>query len=270
MSKNPNHARINRLKFSVMEEINDLVQGAIDMGRANPGTDDLTEWAGSCTSEIAEIVQGENNMSDKELIRQVVEMVWCHPEKDVEELIEMFSVKPEKTEFVSKYYEIDPVTEDVLHNGTLVIDDMKVLIETSSIRVEIQANMTEGELYAARTYNRWATVTESKVKTIHDQAVLTFVALYDDGTKRKITQDANLAWIVKKDSIPRIDTLMNEGGSFLEELPTAKMVAFLKEREKVSTYWDPTGLKIQTGEGGDVIPLEKYLAIEDPQPEQGE
>jgi hypothetical protein len=166
------------------------------------------------------------------------------------------------SDLVSRYYEMDPETEDVLHNGTLVIDGMKVLIEAVDLKVDIAEDMTEFANHTARKTNRWATVTESKIVDYKDGPHLAFVGVYDDGVKRKISYPVDYAWFVKKDSIPRIDTLMNLEGMLLEEAPTAKMVAFLKDRMKVAMYFDAKQLKIQTGIDGDVIPLEEYLIDE--------
>lgn len=169
------------------------------------------------------------------------------------------------SQFVDKYYEMDPETEDVLDNGSLVIDGMKVLLEDPAFRQKIHEDMAPYEISAARVTNRWATVENRKLIG----ANISFIAVYGDGIKRKVSLAVEHAWIVKKDSIPRIDTLMTNEGTYLSELPTAKMVAYLQDRIKVAMRFNLGEYKIQTGIDGDVIPLTKYLVEEGAIPEDG-
>lgn len=187
------------------------------------------------TSDIIKLAQGCNEMTENQL-----------------------------SEYVDRFYEMDPNTEDVLDNATLVVDGMKVLLENPVDRAEVPGpSATPDEISNARMWNRWATVTHSKISASPDGAVeFSFVAVYEDGTKRKRFSRAKDAWLVKKDTIPRIDTLMTAEGRFLEALPTKKMVAFLEHRMKFSFVWDAKQYTIQTGTDGDIIPLDQYLIAE--------
>jgi len=233
------------------------------------------------TGNIIKLVQGDNKMNKNQLaamtFRRVKEAITRvalgsdFGDDRITTVAEQYTYKImtdvfggktpfeiQSSQFVEKLYEMDPETEDVLDNGTLVIDGMKVLIEAPSLRHAIYEGMTPDEISEARVTNRWATVEKSKVV----DGRLSFVAVYEDGIKRKVVQQVDLAWIVKKDSIPRIDTLMTAEGHFREEMTTEKLVYFLKGRMKVIRDFDPKIFKVQTGIDGDVVPLEEYLVTE--------
>lgn len=115
--------------------------------------------------------------------------------------------------FVEKFYEMDPQFEDLLPNGTHLKDGMVVLLEDSLHRADpsrINENPYEAE--KARAVNRWATVSHVEViqrweRNDHGEVIggysplVTFVATYGDGTKKKRSYDASFAWIVKLDSL---------------------------------------------------------------------
>jgi hypothetical protein len=242
------------------------------------------------TKNIIKLVQGDNKMDQNQLtamtfrrVKEAIEKVAVGngPLPDVSDenittvaedyaariVSDVFGGKtPATSQFVEKYYEMDPDTEDLLDNGSLVVDGMKVLIEDPKFRVGIPNIMKPEQISNARVTNRWATVEQTKIR----DRILSFVAVYGDGVKRKVVHPVDLAWLVKKDSIPRIDTIMTTEGVFLDEKPTAKMVAFLKERMKyMGENFDPKFHKIQTGIDGDVIPLAEYLVNEGLIPEDG-
>lgn len=112
----------------------------------------------------------------------------------------------ETEQFVSKYYEMDPETDDLLFDGTKLKNEMRVLIASPSLRHEtVQRVMTDRALYDLRGDNRWCFVSEIEVtprQSYQNEGTVSFVALYDDGTKRKRVFSLSHAWIVKKDSIP--------------------------------------------------------------------
>lgn len=239
------------------------------------------------TGDIIKLVQGDNKMNKNKLqamtfrrVQEAIQEVAWRPVTPTNEVVdtvaEAYAAKivsdvfggkvPTSAEYVDKYYEMDPESEDLLDNGSLVIDGMKVLIEDPDFRQNIYDGMTALEISNARMTNRWATV--EKAKLLGDR--LSFVGVYDDGIKRKVVREIALAWLVKKDSIPRIDTLMNLDGVLLDEMPTAKMVAYLKDRMKVAMHFDVKQLKIQTGYDGDIIPMEQYLVDEGIVAVQGE
>lgn len=176
------------------------------------------------TGKIIKLVQGDNKM-DK---NQLVAMTFRRVQKAIQEVVrngvdftddriadvadeyaakivtDVFGGKIpfeiQSSQFVDKYYEMDPETEDLLDNGTLVVDGMEVLVESPSLREEIHDRMSAADISKARMKNRWATVENSKIR----DGILSFVALYEDGIKRKVVQQSDLAWLVKKDSIPMI------------------------------------------------------------------
>lgn len=242
------------------------------------------------TGNIIKLVQGDNKMDQNQLtamtfrrVKEAIERVALSTDPNFGDerittvaedyanriVTDVFGGKSKfelrSSQFVDQYYEMDPETEDLLDNGSLVIDGMKVLLEDPQFRTNIHDGMSAYEISGARMTNRWATVEKAKLV----DGNLSFVGVYDDGIKRKVVREIRLAWLVKKDSIPRIDSLMNLEGMCLDEMPTAKMVAFLKHRMKVAMHFDAEGLKIQTGIDGDVIPLTDYLVNEGVIPEDG-
>lgn len=177
-------------------------------------------------------------------------------------IVDMFiekKVDGDTAQFVDQYYEMDPKTEDLLDNGSCLIDGMKVLIENPSLRQSVCEDMSAATTSVARITNRWTTI--ENVKIIGSS--VSFIGIYEDGVKRKRRHNIQSAWLVKKDSIPRIDFLMSSAGVLLDEMPTAKMVAYLKDTMKVAPSWNSLDYKIQTGIGGDVVSLSKYLIEND-------
>lgn len=163
------------------------------------------------------------------------------------------------SEFVDKYYEMDPETEDVLDNGTLVVDGMKVLIESPDSRAEIYDGMDSSEISQARKQNRWATVEHAKVENQkYNGPMLSFIAVYDDGVKRQRTRTVNHAWIVKKDSIPRIDSIYSvPQGVFVFRGAASKVVEILQDFDLNQKTQDLH--QVQVGVGGNLVSISDYL-----------
>lgn len=254
------------------------------------GNDDETNVNQSyyTTQLIINIVQGDNKMDKNQLTamvyRRVIEAMnkaehgavnGYEPGPLASDIAEDTSVRivedvfggkvPNQTsEYVDEYYEMDPETEDLLDNGTLIMDGMVVLAENPTSRTSVPTEDSgPAKVTDARMRNRWAKVENSKVYNDQNGTMLSFVAVYEDGVKRKRTCTVGHAWLVKKDSVPRIDTLMTDEGGVLESMTTAKMVAFFKDRMKfMGEHFNPIGYKIQTGIDGDVIPLDEYLIAE--------
>lgn len=106
---------------------------------------------------------------------------------------------------VPKYYMMDPDTEKLLSNGKLLRDGMKVLIESSNMRVDIDRKLQPWEMDRALKRNRWATISDVTWTTwTRDNAVI-FIATYEDGSQSKETWGDSYAWLVKKDTIPSED-----------------------------------------------------------------
>lgn len=130
------------------------------------------------------------------------------------------------SQFVDKYFEMDPKTDDMIRKGTLLMEGMTVLLESSEWRIRLVQEgqpvvLREGyaETEQARRWNRWVTVEDLGWG---GPDICSFVGVYSDGTKKLIQVPENCAWYVKKSSIPDPEALA------LEEEAQAK--ADLQER----------------------------------------
>ena len=95
-------------------------------------------------------------------------------------------------------YEMNPETDEVLFDGRSLKNGMVVLLEDEGLRAHCSD---------PRIFNRWALVSEVQVVLGDDGKIIGFIATYSDGTKRKRLDDIRLAWLVKKDSIPKEDPI---------------------------------------------------------------
>ena len=167
-------------------------------------------------------------------------------------------------EFVPQYYEMDPETEDVLANANMVLEDMVVLVEDPACRQEIHEGLQAHEVSRARMWNRWSTVTFPEIRTSERGTdIFSFVAVYDDGTKRKISCGASVGWIVKLDSVPRIDEIFQQFDgeiSVLYTSPTKKVVRALVDMLGSGRSIDKLSVKV--GEDGDFVSAHEYLIAE--------
>lgn len=107
-------------------------------------------------------------------------------------------------EFVPKYYQMNPETEDVLFDGNALVNGMKVLIEDPEYRTTIPPNgfhgLNQEVLNRARRWNRWLTVSDLRFDKTNRS--VSFIGIYyPDGVKMKITALIDLAWLVKKETI---------------------------------------------------------------------
>lgn len=115
-------------------------------------------------------------------------------------------------EYTPAHFAMNPETEDLLPDGTYLREGMVVLIEGNIVsgNPERLAKMTEDdpgysyEKARCDESNRWAKVTHLKLRSMYDSndQLVTFIAVYADGTKRKRTYNESYAWFVKLDSIP--------------------------------------------------------------------
>lgn len=188
------------------------------------------------TSDIIKIVQGDKKMDKDQLVQEIHIRILDAMNKvesnatdgrgpgrpEVGDVSHDTAVRivedllggraPAATEYVSKFYEMDPETEDVLHNGALLLDGMKVLIEDPNVREFPTDNMGPASINKARLRNRWCTVDQVKVENQqHNGPTVSFVGIYEDGIKRKTSLSVHYGWIVKKDSIPRVDVVLSGG-----------------------------------------------------------
>jgi hypothetical protein len=211
-----------------------LLRSLVHFVRVKPNEDEANQpYALSITNRIIETIQGENPMSNatlnamtfrrvKEAILKVVdgngpladindENITAVAEEYTDKIMsDVFGNKTpaeiQATEYVGKFFEMDPETDDLLDNGTLVIDGMKVLFEDNGYRADPREGMSAGDTDRAKKSNRWCVVSNSKVKVDNNgNDMLSFIGTYDDGTKRKWDVSARYAWFVKKDTIPRVD-----------------------------------------------------------------
>lgn len=95
---------------------------------------------------------------------------------------------------VSKWYEMDPETEDVLYNGGDLQEGMVVLLENPEMRVDIWEAETDEEWFRALRTNRWMMV--SRIEVIGSYVRL--FAEYEDGMKSKLEFPIREAWLVKR------------------------------------------------------------------------
>jgi hypothetical protein len=101
--------------------------------------------------------------------------------------------------FTPKFYTMDPQTEILIPDGEFLRDGMKVLVESSTPRVDVSKPMRDWEMERALENNQWCTV--SYVKVDHYNNVVHFVGTYEDGTQKKRSYAISYAWLVKKDSV---------------------------------------------------------------------
>jgi hypothetical protein len=101
-------------------------------------------------------------------------------------------------QFVDKFYEMDPATEDLLFDGTLLRDGMVVLMGEPGMRSYIHDDMGPEALEDAKRFNVWYRI--SSVLLAGNNVV--FQANYSNGIKKKIQVRATDSWLVKIDSIP--------------------------------------------------------------------
>jgi hypothetical protein len=126
-----------------------------------------------------------------------------------------------QTMFVDKFYVMDPEFDDLLNTGAELKDGMIVLIEESMSKTNLEfLNVVDSASYQydynrALENNRWCTVSQVSIRRRYDydqygavigesSPLISFIAIYADGTKRKRTYDSSYAWFVKKDTIPEI------------------------------------------------------------------
>jgi hypothetical protein len=101
--------------------------------------------------------------------------------------------------FVDKYEEMNPETEDLLFDGRQLRNGMKVLPDIT-YRADIVHMSSSRIRDKAMLRNRWCTVDNLEIR--NDINMVSFVGVYEDGTKRKHEHNIDIAWVVKKDSIP--------------------------------------------------------------------
>jgi hypothetical protein len=108
------------------------------------------------------------------------------------------SEEPWDSLFVDKYYVMDAENEDLLFDGTKLRNGMEVLIEAPDFREDMMKPLNARAMNGALKYNRWSFVSELQVLP----NAVSFIAIYDDGSKRKMDVPRYMAWFVKKHTMP--------------------------------------------------------------------
>lgn len=112
------------------------------------------------------------------------------------------------TEFVSKYYEMNPETDELVPNGHGLKEGMVVLFDNCLLRNEPRNENTpksllEENIYKTREKNRWCAVKDLE----YEGEQMSFIGVYEDGTTRRREFDVKEAWLVKKCSVPEPENL---------------------------------------------------------------
>lgn len=100
--------------------------------------------------------------------------------------------------FVERYYQMNPETEDMLPNGGAIRNGMVVLIADPNKRAIVKETALDWEMDRVLERNRWAKVSH----VIGDGSTVMFIAEYEDGTKKQRMMAFRSAWLVKKASMP--------------------------------------------------------------------
>ena len=112
--------------------------------------------------------------------------------------------------YVPKYYEMDPATEDLLFDGSCLLDGMIVAVGDPQFRCDLEEEMTPGLAEMVKQRNRWCSVGNLTI----GHEYIAFMATYEDGTKRKVVVDRRWPWLVKLNSLPPKDLLPREERPF--------------------------------------------------------
>lgn len=104
-------------------------------------------------------------------------------------------------QFVPKFYKLDPDTEDLLPSGSHLANGMVVLIGSPERRDRPEHNDSDWMNDRIQERNRWCTVTNLEFSRQDLRHQISFVGVYEDGSKRKRTYHVSDSWIVKITSI---------------------------------------------------------------------
>lgn len=116
--------------------------------------------------------------------------------------------------FVDKFYEMNVEDDELLSTGDKLRNGMVVLLEDSMMRGDPNQDreLSGYDLERLREVNRWCVVSDIEVtrrwqeddmgRVIGETSpLISFVATYPDGTKKKRRYDSSYAWFVKKFSM---------------------------------------------------------------------
>ena len=138
-------------------------------------------------------------------------------------------------DFVSKFYRMDPSTEDIAKSGYQLCDGMIVLIESTMMRENNDEDREKAGYESPRNSydedrllknNRWCLVTQYEQVRHHDQ--IKFVGVFADGTKALFHYGEGHGWLFKL-NCTRTDALivseqewedLNASGMTVDEFET--------------------------------------------------
>lgn len=109
----------------------------------------------------------------------------CHPTSD------MFH----------QFYIMNPTNEDLLYDGSEIVDEMMILVAEPERRVNLVDVLSAEQFYNAQKWNRWFRVNRLERKQTINGTFLSFLATYSDGSKIKFTMIPNhYSWLVLRES----------------------------------------------------------------------
>lgn len=131
--------------------------------------------------------------------------------------------------FVSKYYRMDPETMILMTDGSKLMNGMEILIEDPNYRVQVNADrdLPDWEKDRALIHNRWCMVSEFSKKN----GLISFVGIYDDGTKVSRDYNVSFSWYVKKTSLLNAEIIKET-----RERKIAKISELIKDEEFCGCY----------------------------------
>lgn len=124
-------------------------------------------------------------------------------DSEVKKYFSIEEFRSEISEFVPKFYRMNPKTEDLLPNGRHLRNGMMVLVGDSKKRINNDHQLTDWELERAFHNNRWCTV--GALEFYDGDVEVRFIGTYEDGSKLMRACTINTPWLVKKDSIREIE-----------------------------------------------------------------
>lgn len=143
--------------------------------------------------------------------------------KTVEDFLRQNIIPEIFSQVVPKFYAMDPETEDMIPNGRYLANGMRVLIADPDCRErpeEIVGTELDWRKYKMLERNRWCTVSHVDISS-NDNRSVSFVAVYEDGSKHQYVMGISKAWLVKSDSIVESNQKAIEDHAKVQEAMTA-------------------------------------------------
>lgn len=125
----------------------------------------------------------------------------------------------ENNPFVPKFYRMNPETDDLLPNGRHLANGMRVLVDSSKLRINMDEDLSDWQEDRALEMNRWCTIGALEV---HEGGVR-FIGVYDDGSKRMRNYGIDQSWLIKIDSIRDSVNVMTDQYQQVYDLVTSAM-----------------------------------------------